>query len=109
MSEEKTMAAEEEVMDKIVLLDENNEEREFELVCSFDIGEKHYALLAEDEDSDDVFPFEIIEDENEGMTLVPIESDEEFALIQETYEQIMDEEFGDEEDECGCGHEHHHH
>ena len=82
---------------KIMLLDENGVERECELVISFDIGEKSYALLAENEESDDVFPFVVEEDENGEMTLMPVESDEEFKLIEETYDQIMEEE--DEEEE----------
>ncbi|MEG2642686.1 MAG: DUF1292 domain-containing protein, partial [Eubacterium sp.] len=72
---------------------------EFELVISFDIKDKTYALLAESEDSDDVFPFIIEEDENGEMTLLPVEDDAEFELISETYDQIMEEEFGDDEDE----------
>ncbi|MEG1433608.1 MULTISPECIES: DUF1292 domain-containing protein [Eubacterium] len=84
---------------KIILMDEDGVEREFELVISFDIKDKTYALLAESEDSDDVFPFIIEEDENGEMTLLPVEDDAEFELISETYDQIMEEEFGDDEDE----------
>lgn len=84
---------------KIILMDEDGVEREFELVISFDIKDKTYALLAESEESDDVFPFIIEEDENGEMTLLPVEDDAEFELISETYDQIMEEEFGDDEDE----------
>ena len=83
---------------KIILMDEDGVEREFELVISFDIKDKTYALLAESEESDDVFPFIIEEDENGEMTLLPVEADAEFELISETYDQIMEEEFGDDED-----------
>ena len=42
---------------KITLLDEDGVERVFELVISFDIEDKTYVLLAESEESEDVFPF----------------------------------------------------
>lgn len=99
---------------KVTLLDEDGVERVFELVISFDIEDKTYVLLAEDEESDDVFPFVIREDENGEETLYPVESEEEFALIEQTYEQLMEEEDDDEDDDdegcecgCGCGGDHH--
>lgn len=85
---------------KIILLDENGEEKEFELVMTFDVEDKTYVLLAEDEESDDVFPFYIGTDENGEDILLPVEEDE-FELVESTYNQIMDEE----EEE----HDHHHH
>lgn len=87
---------------KITLLDEDGVERVFELVISFDIEDKTYVLLAENEESEDVFPFVIREDENGEETLYPVESEEEFALIEQTYEQLMEEE-DDDDEECGCG------
>lgn len=95
---------------KITLLDDEGVEREFELVISFDIDDKTYVLLSENEESDDVFPFVIKEDENGEETLFPVESEEEFALIEETYEQLMEEDDDEEDDEecsCGCGGHHH--
>lgn len=77
--------------DKIVLIDENGEEREFEMVVSMDLEGKTYVLLSENEESDDVYPFVITEDE-EGEVLMPVESEEEFAMIEEAYEQLMEEE-----------------
>ena len=87
---------------KITLLDEDGVERVFELVISFDIEDKTYVLLAESEESEDVFPFVIREDENSEETLYPVESEEEFALIEQTYEQLMEED-DDDDEECGCG------
>lgn len=111
MDDEKKVLNEEtqetESSNKIVLLDEDNQECEFELVCNFFIGEKQYVILAENEDSDDVFPFQIVDEKNGNMSLLPIDSEEEFAQVEEMYNQIMDEDM--EEDECGCGCEHHHH
>ncbi|WKY47241.1 DUF1292 domain-containing protein [Eubacteriaceae bacterium ES3] len=77
--------------DKIVLIDENGEEREFEMVVSMDLEGKTYVLLSENEESEDVYPFVITEDED-GEVLMPVESEEEFAMIEEAYEQLMEEE-----------------
>ncbi|WKY43851.1 DUF1292 domain-containing protein [Eubacteriaceae bacterium ES2] len=77
--------------DKIVLIDENGEEREFEMVVSMDLEGKTYVLLSENEESDDVYPFVITEDE-EGEVLMPVESEAEFAMIEEAYEALMEEE-----------------
>lgn len=89
---------------KVILLDENGEEKEFELVISFDVEDKTYVLLAEDEESDDVYPFYIGTDDDGQEVLLPVGEDE-FALVEETYNQIMEEE----DDECSCGCEDHHH
>lgn len=80
---------------RIVLLDEEGVEQEFELVISFDVEDKRYVLLAEDEESDDVFPFEVIVDENGMETLRPVEDEAEFALIEEAYDALVDEDEDD--------------
>lgn len=77
--------------DKILLIDENGEEREFELIVSIDIKDKTYVLLSEDDESDDVYPFVIGQDE-EGEVLMPVEDEEEFLLIEEAYAQLMEDE-----------------
>ena len=90
---------------KIVLLDDDGKENEFELVMSFDVEDRTYVLLATDEESEDVFPFVIQEDENGEEVLMPVENEEEFALIEETYAQLAEEE----DDDCGCEGHHHDH
>lgn len=80
---------------RIVLLDEEGVEQEFELVISFDVEDKRYVLLAEDEESDDVFPFEVIVDEQGMETLRPVEDEAEFALIEEAYDALVDEDEDD--------------
>lgn len=77
--------------DKILLIDENGDEREFELIVSIDIEDKTYVLLSEDEDSEDVYPFVIGQDE-EGEVLMPVEDEDEFLLIEEAYSQLMEDD-----------------
>lgn len=87
----------------IVLVDEDGTETSFELVASLDIDGKQYVLLAENEDSDDVMPFIVIETEDGEMTLSPVEDEAEFEKIAEAYDALFDEE---DDCECGCGHHH---
>lgn len=76
----------------IVLLDQDGKEIEFELVITIEKEGKEYALLKnKDEDSEDMFAFMIDKDE-EGEVLIPVEDDEEIEQIQSIYDQILDEE-----------------
>lgn len=88
----------EENTEKILLVGDDGIEKEFEVVVSFDIEEKTYVLLSENEDSDDVYPFVITEDED-GEVLMPVEDEAEFALIEAAYDELMDEEYDDEDEE----------
>lgn len=100
VSEKNKIEREDDMEEKIMLVDDTGVEKEFELVVSFDIGEKTYVLLSENEESDDVFPFVITEDED-GEVLMPVEDEAEFALIEAAYDEIMDEEYEDEDEDEG--------
>ncbi|MGL4606809.1 MAG: DUF1292 domain-containing protein [Eubacteriaceae bacterium] len=77
--------------EKILLIGDDGVEREFELVVSFDVEDKTYVLLSENEESDDVYPFVVSEDD-EGEVLLPVEDEEEFNMIAAAYEELMDSE-----------------
>ncbi|AFA47774.1 hypothetical protein DUF1292 [Acetobacterium woodii DSM 1030] len=98
MSGKNIIEREVDMEEKIMLVDDTGVEREFELVVSFDIEDKTYVLLSENEESDDVFPFVVTEDE-EGEVLMPVEDEAEFELVAAAYDEIMDaEDYEDEED-----------
>ncbi|WP_243135733.1 DUF1292 domain-containing protein [Acetobacterium tundrae] len=80
----------------ISLIDDEGNEKDYEVVIRFDIEDKEYVLLSEDEESDDVYAFLITEDE-EGQVLMQVEDEAEFALVAEAYDELMDEM--DEEDD----------
>ena len=80
--------------EKIMLIDDAGVERQYELVLSFDIEEKTYVLVSENEESDDVYPFFKTADQG----LKPVEDEHELALVEAKYDEIM----GPEE------HDHHH-
>lgn len=88
----------------IVLVDEDGTETSYELVASLEVEGKTYFLLAENEESDDVIPFELIEGETEeDFALMPVEDEETFEKIAEAYDALFDED--DCECDC-CDHEH---
>jgi uncharacterized protein YrzB (UPF0473 family) len=86
---------EEEMEEKILLVDDDGVEKEFELVVSFDVGDKTYVLLSENEESDDVFPFYIANDDD-GEVLLPVDNEAEFAIIEAAYDELMESEDEDE-------------
>ncbi|KNZ43287.1 DUF1292 domain-containing protein [Acetobacterium bakii] len=92
----------EEMRETIFLVNDDGIEKEYEVVESFDIEEKSYLLLSENEESDDVFPFFITIDENGEEGLMPVEDEAEFALIAEFYDSL-DYDDEEEEDEEGEG------
>ena len=76
----------------VILLDENGEEQVFELVVTLDVGEKTYAILAQD-GSEDAFAVRIEGDLNdEEAELVPVVDDEEFAMVAAAYDELDFEE-----------------
>ncbi|WP_243136623.1 DUF1292 domain-containing protein [Acetobacterium paludosum] len=82
----------------ISLIDDEGNEKDYEVVIRFDIEDKEYVLLSEDEESDDVYAFLITEDE-EGQVLMQVEDEAEFALVAEAYDELMDEMDEEDDDE----------
>lgn len=84
--------------ERIIVPDENGEEHLFEILFSFDIdetGDSYIAVVpaeqAEDEEVE-VYAFRYEETENEDLTLFPIESDEEWEIVEEMLNTLADED-----------------
>ena len=77
----------------ITLIDENGEESLFVIILSLEAEGKDYAILVplNDEEDDDALIFRIDKDEK-GEILVPIEDDEEYQIVVDVYETLMEEE-----------------
>lgn len=81
----------------IMLKNEDGEERAFELVCTFDVDDKTYAILA-DTDSDDAVAMRVEGETEEDTMLVPVTDDAEFEAVAKAYDDIDPEDlWGDEE------------
>lgn len=83
----------------ISLIDEEGKEAKFEIVLSLEAEGKEYAILLplEDEVCDEALIFRIDTDEN-GDVLVPLEDEDEYQIVVDVYNTLMDEEgLNDEE------------
>lgn len=76
------------------VIDENGNEQDFEIVLTFksDQTGKSYVVYKEPGDSDEVFAASYDETETDGGDLKPIETDEEFDIIEEVLNTFMEEE-----------------
>jgi len=84
--------------ERIIVPDENGEEHLFEVLFTFDVdqtGDSYIAVVpveqADDEEVE-VYAFKYEETEKEDLTLFPIESDEEWEMVEEMLNTLADEE-----------------
>lgn len=76
----------------ITLMDEEENEVEFEVIATLDVEEQDYAILLPlNEEEEDAYIFRIDMEENEEV-LVPVENDEEFKMVKDAYESIMEDQ-----------------
>ncbi|WP_223069279.1 DUF1292 domain-containing protein [Paenibacillus caui] len=81
--------------------DEGNEE-EFEVIMKFEVdgSDAKYMMVVpvepDDDESEEVYAFRYEED-GDDLKLYTIESDEEWEIVEETFNTLIDE-FGGEED-----------
>lgn len=77
----------------ISLIDEDGKEAKFEIVLTLEAEGKEYAILLplEDEVCDEALIFRIDTDEN-GDVLVPLEDEDEYQIVVDVYNTLMDEE-----------------
>lgn len=86
--------------ERIIIPDENGEEHLFEVLFTFDVDETNHSYIAvvpveqKDDDEVEVYAFRYEEkdkDEND-LALFPIETDEEWELVEEMLNTLADEE-----------------
>ncbi|MGL4730481.1 MAG: DUF1292 domain-containing protein [Clostridium sp.] len=75
-------------MDTIVLLDENGNEVEFEVVVKLDIEKTEYVIVTPVDSEEDYDVALRIEEEDGEFILVPVEEEDELALINEAYDAL---------------------
>ncbi|MBC3803498.1 DUF1292 domain-containing protein [Acetobacterium fimetarium] len=83
--------------DSIGLIDDDGKETDYEVVLRFNVEEKEYVLLAEDEESEDVHAFLITEDED-GPVLSEVDNEAEFDIVAAAYDEIMDDLMEDDDE-----------
>jgi len=87
----------------IYIPDEEGNEEEFEVIMRFEVdgSDKKYMMLipveaAEQEESDEVYAFRY-EEEGDDLQLFTIDDEEEWNIVEETFNTLMDE-MGEEEE-----------
>ena len=78
-----------EIMDKIILTDENNKEVEFNIIDTFGVDDKDYAVL-EPIDEDFLLIYEIIKNDD-SIGFKTIENDKELDVLIRIYENMKED------------------
>ncbi|ASK63109.1 hypothetical protein CFK37_13610 [Virgibacillus phasianinus] len=86
--------------ERIVIPDENGEEHLFEVLFTFDADETKQSYIAvvpvEQKDDEEVevyaFRYEEKDSDDNDLSLFPIESDEEWEMVEEMLNTLADEE-----------------
>ncbi|HHZ16204.1 MAG TPA: DUF1292 domain-containing protein [Peptococcaceae bacterium] len=85
--------------ENVVLVDENGEEHEFALIDVIEVDGEEYAILEPleaDEDADEDQPEAIIlkigQDENGEEILYDIEDDDEWEMVAQKWQEMIEEE-----------------
>ena len=78
---------------KVTLVDENGEEKVFDIVTWFEVDAKEYVVLIAEDDTEGQEGVILRVEEEEGEEfLVDIEDEEEWNKVLETYEKMLQEE-----------------
>ena len=92
------MALEEQ--ERIIIPDDNGDEHLFEVLFTFDVDETKQSYIAvvpvEQAEDDEVevyaFRYEEKDNDDEDLSLLPIESDEEWEMVEEMLQTLAEEE-----------------
>jgi uncharacterized protein YrzB (UPF0473 family) len=91
----------------IYIPDEEGNDEEFEVIMKFEVdgSDKKYMMVVPvdaDEESDEVYAFRYEED-GEDLQLYTIDDEEEWNIVEETFNTLMDEVSDEEEEENSKG------
>lgn len=86
--------------ERIIIPDENGEEHLFEVLFTFDVDQTNLSYIAvvpaEQKDDDEVevyaFRYEEKDSDDNDLQLFPIDSDEEWDMVEEMLNTLADEE-----------------
>ncbi len=77
---------------RVMLIDDNGEEQEFEVLATFEVEDNEYAVLFPiSEDEEEAYILRMEQDEDGELVLVNIEDTDEFDDVVAAYEAIADE------------------
>ncbi|GAA0442766.1 DUF1292 domain-containing protein [Lentibacillus halophilus] len=89
--------------ERIIIPDENGEEHLFEVLFTFDVDKTGYSYIAvmpvdqQENEEVEVYAFRYEEQEkDDDLSLFPIESDEEWEMVEEMLNTLIDEDHDDQ-------------
>ncbi|MFZ0445255.1 MAG: DUF1292 domain-containing protein [Bacillus sp. (in: firmicutes)] len=75
--------------DKIVVLDENGDKKEFSIEALFDMKDKTYVLLRSEQDGNNTFVMQV-ENTDDNQFLIGINDPSKLDMVLEAYEIAVD-------------------
>ncbi|TMN21039.1 DUF1292 domain-containing protein [Lentibacillus cibarius] len=90
--------------ERIIIPDENGEEHLFEVLFTFEVDKTGHSYIAvvpvDQQDNEEVevyaFRYEEQEKEDDDLSLFPIESEEEWEMVEEMLNTLVDEDNDDQ-------------
>lgn len=80
-------------LNKLVLMDEEGNEIEFNVITKLDIENEEYFILSPEGEEDVNIAMKVVEDEDGNEVLANVEDDMEIEMIEEAYATLfLDEE-----------------
>ena len=82
-------------LEYIYLLNEEGKEEKMKVITFFkieDLGSEYIVVTPAELDADEAYVLKYVQDEEGNDSYVPIEDENEFDLVAETYELLMQEE-----------------
>ena len=89
--------------EKIIVANEQGEEKEYNILFTFDNDGKSYVLYYDASEDEPMVFASIYDDEGH---LFDVETSDEWDLINDVFESFMAEGEDEDEHECCCGHHH---
>lgn len=78
-----------EKLESVFLIDDENNEVEFEVVMTFQVETSDYVALLEKEDqSKGVLLYRVVE-KNDDLIFLPIEDEDEYNIVAKAYDELM--------------------
>jgi uncharacterized protein YrzB (UPF0473 family) len=100
MSNQPNTPNEEEIFDPqemFVTLDlDDGSQLECQILTIFDVQEQNYIALAPEDNDEEIIFYRYFEDEEGNPYLENIESDEEFEVVTDRFDELLDDEAFDE-------------
>lgn len=84
-------------IETVVFRDENGEEVTFEVIDFIEVNDQEYVIAAMPDNDDEAFILRVESDDEGNETYITIDDDEEWEVVAEAYEELLDADEADDE------------